>query len=104
MMIEGLESLGGEGEVIARRLATQWLQSNYLGWLNSGGYMFEKYSATLPGARGEGGEYNPQVGFGWTNGVVLHLLNTYPYLRQPDNGTEAAVVSPGTRRSRSVRR
>lgn len=36
--------------------------------------MYEKYDATKPGARGEGGEYTPQVGFGWTNGAVLHLL------------------------------
>ena len=39
--------------------------------------MHEKYDATRPGERGGGGEYNPQVGFGWTNGVVLWLLDTF---------------------------
>ena len=29
------------------------------------------------GERGGGGEYTPQVGFGWTNGVVLWLLERY---------------------------
>ena len=36
--------------------------------------MYEKYSAVRPGASGSGGEYVPQTGFGWTNGVVLDLL------------------------------
>ena len=39
--------------------------------------MHEKYDATVPGKRGRGGEYTPQVGFGWTNGVVLWLLQHY---------------------------
>ncbi len=29
------------------------------------------------GAVGGGGEYTPQKGFGWTNGVVLHFLQRY---------------------------
>ena len=39
--------------------------------------MHEKYDATRPGERGQGGEYEPQLGFGWTNGVVLWLLERY---------------------------
>lgn len=39
--------------------------------------MHEKYNAFVPGERGNGGEYDPQVGFGWTNGVVLELLDVY---------------------------
>ena len=77
MMIEGLERLGTpEAKDLALKLAREWLQSNYLGWANTG-YMYEKFNALLPGSRGEGGEYYPQVGFGWTNGVVLHLLKEY---------------------------
>lgn len=77
MLIEGLELLGApEASATALSLARAWLQSNYLGWANTG-QMHEKYNAKVPGARGEGGEYRPQLGFGWTNGVVLHLLNTY---------------------------
>jgi alpha,alpha-trehalase len=77
MIIEGLENLqAGDSGRVARSLAKAWLESNYLGWASTG-YMYEKYNGIVPGARGEGGEYYPQVGFGWTNGVVLHLLKVY---------------------------
>lgn len=77
MLIEGLELMGvPEASDMALSLAKAWLESNYLGWANTG-QMHEKYNALVPGARGEGGEYRPQLGFGWSNGVVLHLLNTY---------------------------
>ena len=41
------------------------------------GRMHEKYDATRPGERGKGGEYTPQVGFGWSNGAVLWMLDTF---------------------------
>lgn len=37
-----------------------------------------QYDATKPGKFGGGGEYDVQDGFGWTNGVVLEFLDTYP--------------------------
>lgn len=36
-----------------------------------------QYLATEAGGHGGGGEYDIQKGFGWTNGVVLDLLNRY---------------------------
>lgn len=39
------------------------------------GYMYEKYNALEKGVGGGGGEYEPQLGFGWSNGAVLMLLN-----------------------------
>ena len=36
--------------------------------------MYEKYGAFTPGLYGGGGEYAPQAGFGWTNGVALELI------------------------------
>jgi alpha,alpha-trehalase len=33
--------------------------------------------ATEAGGHGGGGEYDIQKGFGWSNGVVLDLLNRY---------------------------
>lgn len=42
---------------------------------NATGYMYEKYNAFEVGVGGGGGEYVPQIGFGWTNGVALYLLN-----------------------------
>lgn len=45
---------------------------------NATGYMIEKYDVSQPsGMAGGGGEYATQIGFGWSNGVVLDLLNTY---------------------------
>ncbi len=42
-------------------------------------YMYEKYNAFEVGVGGGGGEYVPQIGFGWSNGVALALLNDlYP--------------------------
>jgi hypothetical protein len=42
--------------------------------------MHEKYDArTIGGAVGGGGEYAPQRGFGWTNGVALVFLEKYCY-------------------------
>jgi alpha,alpha-trehalase len=39
--------------------------------------MHEKLDATRKGRAGGGGEYAPQVGFGWSNGVVLDFLDRY---------------------------
>lgn len=36
-----------------------------------------QYDATIPGGHGGGGEYEIQVGFGWTNGVIMELLDKY---------------------------
>lgn len=36
--------------------------------------MYEKYNALQYGVGGGGGEYVPQLGFGWSNGVALVLL------------------------------
>lgn len=45
---------------------------------NATGAMHEKYDVTKPGGEiGGGGEYAPQVGFGWSNGVALDLLANY---------------------------
>jgi alpha,alpha-trehalase len=39
------------------------------------GAMHEKYDVSVGGGGvGCGGEYAPQVGFGWSNGVALDLL------------------------------
>ena len=37
--------------------------------------MYEKYNSYEVGVGGGGGEYIPQIGFGWTNGVALLLLD-----------------------------
>lgn len=36
-----------------------------------------QYDATVSGGYGTGGEYEVQLGFGWSNGVILDLLDKY---------------------------
>ena len=40
---------------------------------------------------GGGGEYDVVVGFGWTNGVLLHFLDKYGHVLQYDGDTGAAT-------------
>jgi len=66
---------------IGLNLIDRWVTSNYCGWKltlqTQGGMMFEKYNATRVGSPGGGGEYAVDIGFGWTNGVMLYLINKY---------------------------
>ena len=41
------------------------------------GHVFEKYHAEMVGYPGRGGEYIVQEGFGWSNGVILWMLNQF---------------------------
>ena len=77
MLIEGAAACGAEGGAeLAEQIALAWLRSNHRGWARDG-VMREKYDAERPGESGGGGEYEAQVGFGWTNGVALWLLRRY---------------------------
>lgn len=61
----------------AINISLRTLRTMYKGW-KSNQVMHEKYDARKDdGSRGEGGEYEPQVGFGWTNGVALKLMAMY---------------------------
>ena len=64
----------------AKRFAQSWVFSNWKGYQQSN-HMFEKYNVSSEGNTGRGGEYKPQVGFGWTNGVILDLLVRFPDLK-----------------------
>ena len=41
------------------------------------GHLFEKFSALDVDSAGRGGEYAVQAGFGWTNGVLLWVVEQY---------------------------
>jgi alpha,alpha-trehalase len=60
--------------IFGKQLAKAWLETNLLGYQKKH-YMYEKYDADKVGVGGGGGEYIPQLGFGWTNGVALVFLN-----------------------------
>jgi len=77
IMIRGLLKLNTNySNRLAYQICNNWITSNIIGLTNNQ-TMFEKYNALEPGQRGSGGEYNPQEGFGWTNGVFLSLLNDF---------------------------
>jgi len=66
------------GPEFALLLAQGWVTAAHNAFVRSGGYMYEKYDATsVCGSGGSGGEYVPQVGFGWSNGAALRFLEKY---------------------------
>lgn len=81
---------------LALRLGQRYLDSAYCTWratggetasspklggLNAstdlGGLMFEKYSDVSLNQAGSGGEYEVVVGFGWSNGVLIWVADTF---------------------------
>ncbi|KAI1717359.1 trehalase domain-containing protein [Ditylenchus destructor] len=80
MVIEGFRTSGDIKLMkAAEQMATQWLIVNYKAYSTTYA-MFEKYNASLFSEEfgaGGGGEYEVQKGFGWTNGVILDLLDKY---------------------------
>ncbi|XP_026288506.1 trehalase isoform X1 [Frankliniella occidentalis] len=77
MLVQGLHYTGDPGaQRLALELARRWLAANYKGFQEHK-QMFEKYESEVVGRCGGGGEYAPQAGFGWTNGVCFELLDLY---------------------------
>lgn len=73
----GLDNLNTEeSKAMAYKWAERWVRSNYVAYKETNA-MFEKYSALEMGGHGGGGEYEVQLGFGWSNGVVMDLLDKY---------------------------
>lgn len=89
---------------LALRLGQRYLDSAYCTWratggstpaspklrsvvnttADRGGIMFEKYSDASLGRAGGGGEYEVVTGFGWTNGVLIWVADTFgDRLRSP---------------------
>ncbi|XP_025414013.1 trehalase-like isoform X2 [Sipha flava] len=76
-MIQGLDRTHQKlAQQVAYNMAEVWLRSNYKGYAEKS-MMFEKYDVLAAGETGGGGEYTPQTGFGWTNGVVFEFLNRW---------------------------
>ena len=74
---------------LARTVATRWVEKNIAGYEQQG-KLVEKYNVTTTGGdAGGGGEYATQIGFGWTNGVLVALTALYPQLY-----AEAAAARP----------
>ena len=63
--------------VLARSVSTRWNSTNTRGFEQTG-KLIEKYNVIDNKAKAGGGEYALQDGFGWTNGVLLKLMDHYP--------------------------
>lgn len=69
--IKGLRNYGHNE--LANEIKKRWVELNVKVYENTG-KMVEKYNVVDMGLEGGGGEYPVQDGFGWTNGVLLRLL------------------------------
>ncbi len=66
---------------LAHEIATRWVSKNIAGYQQAA-KLVEKYNVTTTGGdEGGGGEYATQIGFGWTNGVLLAMTWLYPDLK-----------------------
>jgi alpha,alpha-trehalase len=74
--VSGLRRYGHQE--LAREIARRWVMTVNETYLRNG-LVYEKYDIEA-GAIGAGGEYAPQTGFGWTNGVTADFLDTYGFL------------------------
>ncbi len=72
IVYRGLMNYGFEDE--ARLGATRWVADNIEVYERTG-RLLEKYDIERIEALASGGEYDVQEGFGWTNGVLLKLMN-----------------------------
>jgi alpha,alpha-trehalase len=61
---------------LADTIAHRWVSLNRRVFTQTG-QLLEKYDVVNPNRRAGGGEYPLQDGFGWTNGVLLRLLEWY---------------------------
>jgi alpha,alpha-trehalase len=74
MTIWGLDRCGQQE--LARDIAQRWVKLNADVFTRTGKLM-EKYNVADTHLEAGGGEYAGQDGFGWTNGVLLKLINKY---------------------------
>jgi alpha,alpha-trehalase len=72
VVYSGLRRYGFEAE--AEEGARRWVRNNVQVYERTG-QLLEKYNVEEIGAFAGGGEYEVQHGFGWTNGVLLSLLD-----------------------------
>lgn len=79
-IINGLKKTGDERAIelskkIAKKFVQAILSNCNINALSTS--FFEKYDPDNPGRPFDGGEYSVQVGFGWTNGVLVDFINQY---------------------------
>jgi len=68
---------------LAAAIANRWIATVEITYRQTG-LLFEKYDVETASIGG-GGEYEPQIGFGWTNGVTADLIDSAPVLTSFQN-------------------
>ncbi len=92
MAVVGLRNYGFDE--LAETIATRWVGENIAGYEKES-KLVEKYNvSTAGGDEGGGGEYATQIGFGWTNGVLVALGDLYPTLQQEIDRAVPATPAP----------
>ncbi|KAB0406088.1 hypothetical protein E2I00_019209 [Balaenoptera physalus] len=92
LLIRGLaKSPSARAQEVAFQLAQNWIRTN-CDIYSKKSAKYEKYDVSNGGHPGGGGEYEVQEGFGWTNGVVLMLLDRYG--DRLSSGTHTAFLEP----------
>jgi alpha,alpha-trehalase len=79
LTIQGLRNYGHNE--LAEEIARRWVALNIKVYKNTG-KLVEKYNVTDMTLEAGGGEYPVQDGFGWTNGVLLKLMDIYAFDKQ----------------------
>jgi alpha,alpha-trehalase len=92
MIVEAIQTYAPDEEEYAKELAHSWIKTAHQVW-EATGFMHEKYDVRLESEGvGKGGEYVPQRGFGWTNGVTLRLLEQYGWPDDHNRGSGADLA------------
>ncbi|KAI2464354.1 glycoside hydrolase family 37 protein [Annulohypoxylon bovei var. microspora] len=105
---------------LALKLAQRYLDSTFCTWRATGGFtdetpqlegfgpgdtgiMFEKYADNSTNVAGGGGEYEVVEGFGWTNGVLIWMVDAFGNkLERPDCGNLTAANTSQDKRKRDI--
>nr|XP_035120681.2 trehalase isoform X2 [Callithrix jacchus] len=92
LVIRGLAKAAlPRAQEVAFQLAQNWIRTNFDVYSQKSA-MYEKYDISNGGQPGGGGEYEVQEGFGWTNGVVLMLLDRFG--DRLTSGAQLAFLEP----------
>jgi len=78
LFVNSLDAMNLPGSRELARVTAEKYVNNVFVSSQKNGTMYEKYNCKTVGKAGSGGEYKVQEGFGWSNGVVMSLLDKYP--------------------------
>ncbi|XP_041978625.1 trehalase-like [Aricia agestis] len=94
MTVSALEVLNTpEADQIAFQVSQNWIRSAYIGYVKNN-RIYKKYHVQVAGKSGLGGDFVPQRGYGWSNGVILEMLYKYGSTLKASDVMGAAPLHP----------